>query len=243
MRDLWSKVTPEALGFPRFPVEGCLPLTGKAVAWLPGMKASGTADWYFITMHTGDIKRYAAAGGDMQRAVIHHLTYDSGVINPLWGSHSFKKRVERMKSLGIKNVVAPDFSSWADFPVAVQLHNYYRSLVVACDFVLAGFKVLPLVCWSAPQIAHISIKAWPTNASTICVDATHLNTVTSSFNQELFWHGARELKQSLEYGSLYLWANSENVVRRWQREIGSAGWIPSRAFMLNKLCKLKKEKN
>lgn len=243
MSNMWTEIKAKALGFPEFPVEACPTLEGNAIAWLPGMKTSGLADWYFVVWHTGDLRRYREDGGDPDKLVMHHLTYDVGAIDPLWGRESFHKRAERMKEFGVKYVVAPDFSSWADYPVAVQLHNYYKSMVVACDLVKAGFSVIPLVCWSAPQIAALSISAWPKDMPCAVVDGAHLKTVDNDFNSSVFWGGAESYK-SLNVKKTFVWANSQNVAARWQWLTGSeCVYVPTRTRSLNQLSKFKRSKN
>jgi hypothetical protein len=237
----WDKINPSDLGFPQFP-ESSFELEGTACAYMPGMRVD-KFDWYFVQMHSGNIRNYQKSGGNMSKALIHHLGYDQGLIDPLWGSESFKARVEKMKSLGVENVVAADFSSWADFPIVVQLNNYYKSMVVARDFVTAGFNVLPLVCWSAPQIANISIKAWPKEAPTIVIDACHIHTVAGSFNENLFWHGARMVGEMISPKKVYLWANSEAVAQKFARESNLPTiFVPSRSFVTGKFIKAKTKK-
>lgn len=78
----------------------------------------------------------------------------------MWGKKTFFERVERMKKAGIKKLISPDFSSWADMPRVVQLHNYYKSCVVTHDLIKAGFEVIPNVCFSDPKILEISCGLW-----------------------------------------------------------------------------------
>jgi hypothetical protein len=231
----WAEITPAMLGFPEFPFDAVPKIRGKCMAYMPGMKATGAGiDWYFIQWHTGNIRNYIASGGDMNKAIIHHLSYDNGVINPLWGGESFHKRAARMKELGVRYVLAADFSSWANYAVALQLYNYYRSAVVACDFAQAGFQVIPLVCWSAPQIATISILQWPEKCPTVVVDCCHIGTKGLSYNEKLFWWGAEMMPSLIEPEHVLLWANKEEIVKTWNRRVTDgprAEWVPSRSYV------------
>jgi hypothetical protein len=226
------------LGFPAFPVEKALTLSGTCAAWVPGMRVSPSVDWHFLLMHSGDIRRFVAAGGSMERAVVHHLTYDAGIIDPLWGKESFHKRVAKMKSLGVENVVAPDFSSWADFPLVVQLHNYYKSAVVSRDLATAGFRVLPHVAWSAPQINRVAVGLW-TPGLHYLVDGTHFASGQLDTNRRLFEDGAAHYHDILRPAHTYLWANSPGLVAWWHATFPSSltTFVPSRATVLGRLGK------
>lgn len=160
------------MGFPE--IEGCVKnIEGRFTSWVPGMRATEIADWYMICWHRGDIRRYLEAGGDPKKMIIHFLTFDGGVINPLWGKESFLERVRKMKELSVEYVIAPDFSSWANYPAAVKIHNYYRSCVVTCDLIQAGFKVIPNICWSIPYLFELSIGMWGDDISLALLDANH----------------------------------------------------------------------
>src|ERR1019366_5348481 len=98
-------------GFPEIG-ETMPPAEGRAIAWAPGVSLK--ADWYLLQCHSGQISRYRAAGGTMSRAVVHFLTRDVGVIDPMWGRESYLKRIARLREMGVQNLVSPDFSSWAN---------------------------------------------------------------------------------------------------------------------------------
>lgn len=235
---MWTEA--KALGFPSLGGCGGLRL-GRTVAWLPGMRANGIADWYAITWHTGDLKRYVAAGGDMSRVIVHFLTYDEGVIAPLWGKKSFHERVKKMREFGVRAVVAPDFSSWADFPVVVQLHNYYRSAVVSADLARAGFAVVPNVCWSSPATYSVSIGMWSdAQPGTIVIDANH--STDKEIDRRLFWAGARVFVDAWtkRQDDVVIWSSTRAMANKWNVSCGPCSWVPSRSAMLAGLVKRRK---
>lgn len=45
-------------------------------------------------------------------------------------------------------VLSPDFSLYADFPVAMQIYNHYRKHWLAAYWQYLGIKVIPTICWS-----------------------------------------------------------------------------------------------
>jgi len=222
------------LGIPSY--SSGLDLTGKMCAWLPGMKTD-QYDWHFITWHTGDINRYKLAGGDPERMIIHHLTYDSGIIDPLWGTETFKKRCDRMREFGVKYIVAPDFSAWADMPLVLQLYNTYKSAVVAVDLIKAGFEVVAHTYWSAPQIHGVQLST-VSAAKMVLVDACHIKTGLSDFNAQMFWAGAKEMISRLPDVRVLLWCAADVTMQEWKARIGeNVQWVPSRTRMLRELTK------
>lgn len=241
MANPFETLKAQDLGFPEFPIAAVPRIRGSVTPWIPGMKATGTSDYYFVLMNS-DIGAHLKAGGDPSRVLAHYLTYDAGVIAPLWGKDSFLERVGRMKAMGLKYLVAPDFSSWANMPVIAQLHNYYKSMVVSCDLVQAGFEVIPNICWSAPQIAHLSIGMWPPSPPTAVVDGAHVHTVYTGFNEELFWHGATMFMRAIKPALTLLWARSETVPTLWRKKVGRQAmqWVPTRNNALDALSKIKR---
>lgn len=132
-------------------------------------------DMLLCLYHWGDINWLLRYGVDPSRLILHFLTYDTGVINPLWGTDSLQKRVDRMKAVGIKYVVEPDFSSWADAPIPLQLFNFYKSRCVGRDLQDAGFTVIPNVPFTFPYSWEVAFYGVPVGADFILFDLQHTN--------------------------------------------------------------------
>lgn len=238
MSEVWPDI-PTRLAVPSVPRSGLFDSDGDATAWIPGMLGDTGKKWNLVLMHGGDLNRYKQKGGDAKRLIIHHLTYDAGVINPLWGKQSFIRRVEKIKQFGCDVVVAADFSSWADMPLPVQIHNTYRTAVVAKDFVLAGFKVIPVMYWSHPRLADFQILSYGEELPLVIVDMMHVGTKGASVNTELFWFGAERFCKLQSKAKVWLWSHSKRYVKQWNARIGRGLWVQSRVKMLNCLKKLK----
>lgn len=239
MGNPWAEMTAAHLGFPKFPAAACSEeFRGRLMQWINGVRTD-MADWYFLRYSASEIKNYIRAGGDPGKLVIHHLTYDEAVINPLWGTDTFMKRAELMHELGVKYVVGPDFSSWADEPYAVQLYNYYRSMVVTCDFAKAGFVTIPNVTWSAPALSRLTINMWPPNMKAIVIDVQHMGPIEKeSFNQQMVLNGGLLVREWIgDYRPhMILVGTTPKIMGWWRANVcENSTWLPSRGAMVANL--------
>ena len=48
-------------------------------------------------------------------------------------------------------VMSPDFSTYTDFPKAIQIYNHYRKHWVGAYLQEAGIQVIPTISWSTPD--------------------------------------------------------------------------------------------
>ena len=65
-------------------------------------------------------------------------------------------------------VIQPDFSLYADMPLAIQLYNAYRNAFCARVWQKAGAIVVPCLLWSTPASYGFCFDAVPRH-STVCV--------------------------------------------------------------------------
>lgn len=50
-----------------------------------------------------------------------------------------------------RSICAPDFSTYTDMPVAMQIYNHYRKHWLAAYWQLHGLTVYPTISWSTPE--------------------------------------------------------------------------------------------
>jgi hypothetical protein len=229
-------------GFPSLG-ETCPPLEGSASAWLPGMRVD-RFDWHLIIYNSGDVRRYLEAGGAPEKAILHFLSWDAGIIDPWWGKGTFFERVDRIRGWGISKLVSIDFSAWAHMPLVAQAYNYYKSAVVNSDLVKAGFSVIPNVQWSRPSLHGMVFSFWG-HRDFVLIDCNH--NISTPENVRLFWAGAERMLDTLAPRTLWLWggpkASLEGMVRRARaRNIPNVLIVPSRAKALSALCRVRKER-
>lgn len=72
-------------------------------------------------------------------------------------------------------VIAPDFSTYRNFPFPVLLKNLYDNQVLAAYFEKNGIKVVPNVVWSSPMFYDVTFSGQPSNC-TIFVNSKSLST-------------------------------------------------------------------
>jgi hypothetical protein len=232
---LWAKLRPFEFGLPEIDPAWCFAPEGRVGAWLPGMSVDCN-DWNAIIYDISDFRNYAKQGGDWSKVIVHWMTYDTGKLDPLWGN-LFMDRVEKMRSLGVKYCVAPDFSAWGDFPIAVQVFNHYKSLVVARDLTFAGFKVIPNVAVGAMQLWPLMVMSWPKAAPAIMLDMTH---GSGGYDRSAFGHADLIAESGSE--RVLIWANDRPVADGWKRVLKGkrVDWVPSRVRALRDLVKHKR---
>lgn len=231
----WDRLTYRELGFPPFPVETIPTIRGEnMISYYPGMTVNPDW-WYFIRYSMSEIRRFKAGGGRMDRCVVHFLSFDPGVIDPLWNSNAFRKRCELMLEAGVRYIVAPDFSAWADMPMALQIHNMYRSAVVTHDLAKAGFAVIPHPVSAHPMISHIMTGHVPLNSPTVLIDGCHLNKNGSAISRKMFWDVSREILERKPQFVL-IWANDQKVGREFMYTFKTTAvqWVPARNFAQRK---------
>lgn len=92
-------------------------------------------------------------------------------------------------------VMAPDFSTYTDFPKAIQIYNHYRKHWLAAFWQQAGIHVIPTISWSDETSYEWCFDGEPMR-TTLAV-----STVGTQANQEasdLFLRGYEQMMNRLE---------------------------------------------
>lgn len=58
-------------------------------------------------------------------------------------------------------VLTPDFSLYADMPLAQQMHNVYRSRLIGAYCQRHGMSVIPTLQWSTPESYSFAFEGLP----------------------------------------------------------------------------------
>lgn len=85
-----------------------------------------------------------AKGEDFPEEEICHFYLDDYQFDRVWTNP--ENYVDLMRKF--KAVLAPDFSLYDDFPVAVNLYNHYRKHWIARYWQENGITVIPTICWA-----------------------------------------------------------------------------------------------
>lgn len=91
-------------------------------------------------------------------------------------------------------VLSPDFSTYIDMPVAMQIYNHYRKHWLAAYWQANGIRVVPTISWGLPDTFSWCFDGEPTNS---VVAVSSVGTQKSKQSRELFLQGYREMLRRL----------------------------------------------
>jgi hypothetical protein len=99
-------------------------------------------------------------------------------------------------------VCEPDFSVWADAPVAEQIHAVYRTRWCGRLWQENGIPVIPVLNWSTPESYNFAFLGIPKNCPVVAVECVTCGSNVAAFNQGLA-AGVEQIqpKHLLIYGS------------------------------------------
>ncbi len=132
---------------------------------------------------------YAKGEKDMANKGVHFFL-DDYQFNRLW---SYIDRYVDMLSQ-FKYVLSPDFSTYTDFPKAIQIYNHYRKHWVGAYLQEAGIKVIPTISWSTPDSFEWCFDGEPTNS---VVAVSSIGAANSKAKKKLFLTGYNAMIERL----------------------------------------------
>lgn len=91
-------------------------------------------------------------------------------------------------------VLAPDFSLYMDFPVAMQLYNHYRKHWIAAYWQSNGINVIPTICWSNEKSFEWCFDGEPCGAT---VAVSSVGTQLNKQAKQAFLLGYNEMIERL----------------------------------------------
>ena len=103
------------------------------------------------------------------------------------------KYLPRLQSCGV--VCSPDFSLYADMPLALQIYNHYRKHWLGAYWQLYGIRVIPTIAWSTPESYSWCFDGEPTNS---IVAVSSVGCLANSANRTLFICGYEEMVRRLQ---------------------------------------------
>ena len=119
-----------------------------------------------------------------------HFFVDDYQFNRLWTS------VDRYIPMlaEFQYVMTPDFSTYTDFPRAVQIYNHYRKHWVGAYLQEAGICVIPTISWSTPDSFEWCFDGEPIG-STVAISS--VGCMNSAERKRLFVTGYHEMVKRL----------------------------------------------
>lgn len=85
-----------------------------------------------------------------------HFFIDDYQFECLWEQPN--KYIENFRKVGL--LVAPDFSLYSDFPVAIQMYNKYRNHWLTKFYQDRGIKVIPSLLWSDEESLNWALDGY-----------------------------------------------------------------------------------
>lgn len=92
-------------------------------------------------------------------------------------------------------VCSPDFSTYTDFPKAIQIYNHYRKHWLAAYWQTHGIKVIPTICWSDESSFEWCFDGEPVGGT---VAVSSVGTQNNKTAKKLFLNGYNEMMKRLE---------------------------------------------
>lgn len=88
------------------------------------------------------------------------------------------------------HVMSPDFSTYTDFPKAIQIYNHYRKHWVGAYLQENGVNVIPTISWSTPDSFEWCFDGEPEGG---VVAVSSVGAANSKKKKELFLAGYNEM--------------------------------------------------
>ena len=133
---------------------------------------------------------YALSVKDPASKVMHCFVDDYQFIR-YWNQPD--KYIPRLSQFA--GVCAPDFSTYTDMPLAMQIYNHYRKHWLAAYWQLHGMTVYPTVSWSDEQSYGWCFDGEPIGG---IVAVSSVGTQIGKESQRLFLRGYEEMMKRLD---------------------------------------------
>lgn len=156
-----------------------------------------------------------------------HFFVDDYRFNRLWTN--IDKYVNNLKRF--RYVMTPDFSTYTDFPKAIQIYNHYRKHWVGAYLQENGVKIIPTISWSTPDSYGWCFDGEPVGGT---VAISSVGCMNGKEKKELFISGYREMVRQLHPESIIFYGDvpkecCENIVKIKPfydkfKEVSCDGW-------------------
>lgn len=129
-----------------------------------------------------------------------HFFIDDYRFNRLW--INIDRYVNNLKRF--RYVMTPDFSTYTDFPKAIQIYNHYRKHWIGAYLQENGVKIIPTISWSTPDSFDWCFDGEP-EGGTVAISS--VGCMNEKKKKELFLTGYREMVQRLHPESIIFYGN------------------------------------
>lgn len=101
-------------------------------------------------------------------------------------------------------VCTPDFSTYTDYPRALQIYNHYRKHWLGSYWQQNGITVIPTISWGDPDSYSWCFDGEPVGSA---VAVSSVGTQQSKRTRELFLQGYGEMMKRLEPSVVYFYGS------------------------------------
>lgn len=101
-------------------------------------------------------------------------------------------------------VMSPDFSTYTDFPKAIQIYNHYRKHWVGAYLQESGIQVIPTISWSTPDSFEWCFDGEPEGAT---VAVSSVGCMNGKEKKSLFLAGYKEMVRRLQPETIIFYGN------------------------------------
>lgn len=132
---------------------------------------------------------YAATAKDRADKIVHCFVDDYQFVR-YWNQPD--QYIPMMKQFAA--VCSPDFSTYTDMPLAMQIYNHYRKHWLGAYWQLHGMTVYPTISWSTPDSYDWCFDGEPVGG---IVAVSSVGTQKSKESKRLFLRGYEEMMKRL----------------------------------------------
>ena len=140
-----------------------------------------------------------------------HFFVDDYQFNRLWTN--IDRYVPMLSQF--RYVMSPDFSTYTDFPKAIQIYNHYRKHWIGAYLQQAGISIIPTISWSTPDSFEWCFDGEPVGGT---VAISSVGCMNSKARKNLFLTGYAEMVKRLHPEKIIFYGNvppecTGNIVR------------------------------
>lgn len=140
-----------------------------------------------------------------------HFFVDDYQFNRLWTN--IDRYLELLSQF--RTVMTPDFSTYTDFPKAIQIYNHYRKHWVGAYLQEYGIDVIPTISWSTKDSYEWCFDGEPHGG---CVAVSSQGCIANREKLQLFLDGYHEMVFRLQPETIIFYGNvpdecTGNIVR------------------------------
>lgn len=132
---------------------------------------------------------YAKSESRLEDKNVHCFVDDYQFIRYWNNPDTYIPKLSRFRS-----VCAPDFSTYTDMPVAMQIYNHYRKHWLAAYWQLHGITVYPTISWSTQDSYSWCFDGEPVGG---IVAVSSVGCMADDVSKQLFLQGYEEMMKRL----------------------------------------------